>query len=217
MKIGILGTGTVGQTLGSKLIEIGHEVMMGSRTHDNPKALSFVEQHAGKALAGSFADTAGFGSLLINCTSGAGTMDALKMAGEANLRGKVLIDVSNPLDFSQGMPPVLSVVNTGSLGEMIQQAYPEVKVVKTLNTMWCGLMVNPGMINDGNHHVFVSGNDAEAKQEVSLLLQSFGWKTDHILDLGDISTARGTEMYLPLWLRVWGAKQSAAFNIQIVS
>jgi predicted dinucleotide-binding enzyme len=139
------------------------------------------------------------------------------MAGEKILDGKIIVDIANPLDFSKGMPPTLAVVNNNSLGEEIQKAFPQTKVVKALNTMWCGLMVNPGMINGGDHSTFMSGNDAGAKEKVKEILKSFGWNENNILDLGDISTARGTEMYLPLWLRIYGATNSGAFNIKIVS
>ncbi len=217
MKIAVLGTGTVGQTIGAKLVELGHQVMMGSRTATNEKAKAFVEKQNGKATAGTFPDAAAFGELVFNCTSGAGTLEALKLAGENNLKGKIIIDLANPLDFSKGMPPSLSVVNTNSLGEEIQKNFPSVKVVKALNTMWCGLMVNPGMINGGDHNTFICGNDADAKGKVKEILKSFGWTEKNILDLGDLSAARGTEMYLPIWLRVYGATNNGAFNIKIVS
>lgn len=217
MNIAVLGTGNVGNTIGSRLIEVGHTVMMGSRTSDNEKALAFVDKHNGKANAGTFADASAFGEIIFNCTVGVGSLEALKMAGENNLNGKIMVDVSNPLDFSKGMPPSLAVCNTNSLGEEIQKAYPEVKVVKALNTMWCGLMVNPAMLNGGEHSTFVCGNDAEAKETVKEILTSFGWFEKNILDLGDITKARGTEMYLPLWLSIYGATQNGAFNIKIVS
>lgn len=217
MKIAILGTGTVGQTIGSKLIELGHQVMMGSRTADNEKAKTFADKHGTVASAGTFADAAAFSELLFNCTVGSASLEALKMAGEENLTGKILIDLSNPLDFSNGMPPTLLVCNTTSVGEELQKAFPGLKVVKTLNTIWCGLMINPALVNGADHSLFMSGNDAEAKAQVKQLLCSFGWLEPNILDLGDISTARGTEMYLPLWLRVWGATKNGAFNIKIVS
>ena len=217
MNIAVLGTGNVGNTIGSRLIEVGHTVMMGSRTSDNQKALAFVDKHNGKASAGTFADASAFGEIIFNCTVGVGSLEALKMAGENNLNGKIMVDVSNPLDFSKGMPPSLAVCNTNSLGEEIQKAYPEVKVVKALNTMWCGLMVNPAMLNGGEHSTFVCGNDAEAKETVKEILKSFGWFEKNILDLGDITKARGTEMYLPLWLSIYGATQNGAFNIKIVS
>jgi predicted dinucleotide-binding enzyme len=144
-----------------------------------------------------------------------GSLDALHRSGEANLNGKILIDISNPLDFSKGMPPSLSVCNTDSLGEQIQRKFPEVKVVKTLNTVTASLMVNARQLADGEHHIFLSGDDSTAKSQVSEWLMSwFGWK--HILDLGDITTARGPEMYLPLWLRLWGELGTGVLNIQVV-
>lgn len=217
MRIAVLGTGNVGDTIGSKLIEVGHTVMMGSRTPNNEKAKAFVAKHHGKASAGTFEDSAAYGEIIFNCTAGVGSIEALKLAGEKNINGKIIVDIANPLDFSKGMPPSLAVVNTNSLGEEIQKAFPQAKVVKTLNTMWCGLMVNPSMINGGDHSTFVCGNDAEAKQKVNEILKSFGWREKNILDLGDITKARGTEMYLPLWLSIYGATKNGAFNIKIVS
>lgn len=219
MKIAVLGTGMVGDTIGSRLIELGHEVKMGSRTADNEKAQAFVARHKGKASAGTFADAAAFGEIIFNCTAGAASVEALKMAGEAALNGKIIVDIANPLDFSKGMPPSLipALSNTNSLGEEIQKAFPSTKVVKTLNTMWCGLMVNPAMIKGGDHTNFICGNDDEAKQKVRSLLNEFGWKNENILDLGDISEARGTESVLPIWLRIWKATQNGAFNFKVVS
>ncbi len=217
MKIAVFGTGTVGNTIGSKLIELGHSVMMGSRSADNEKANAFVAQHSGRAKAGTYEDAAGFGEIIFNCTAGVGSKEALQMAGEKNINGKIIVDIANPLDFSGGMPPSLAIVNTNSLGEEIQNSFPKTKVVKTLNTMWCGLMVNPGMLNGGDHQVFICGNDADAKGKVSEILRSFGWQDKNILDLGDITKARGTEMYLPLWLSIYGATNNGAFNIKIIS
>jgi predicted dinucleotide-binding enzyme len=126
----------------------------------------------------------------------------------------VLIDIANPLDFSKGMPPTLSVCNTDSLGEQIQRAFPQVKVVKTLNTMNANLMVNPALLS-GDHDVFVSGNDPAAKAQVTnFLKQQFGWKS--VIDLGDITTARGVEMTLPIWLNLFGVLQTPLFNFKIV-
>lgn len=217
MKIAVFGTGMVGDTIGSKLAELGHNVMMGSRTADNEKAKAFVAKHNNGANAGTYAEAAAFGEIIFNCTAGVGSVEALNMAGEKNLNGKIIVDIANPLDFSKGMPPSLAIVNTNSLGEEIQKAFPQSKVVKALNTMWCGLMVNPAMINGGDHNTFVSGNDAGAKEKVKELLQSFGWAEKNILDLGDITKARGTEMYLPVWLSIYGATNNGAFNIKIVS
>ncbi|MDZ4669020.1 MAG: hypothetical protein SGJ00_14225 [bacterium] len=139
------------------------------------------------------------------------------MAGESNLKGKIIIDLANSLDFSKGMPPTLSIVNTSSLGEEIQLKFPESKVVKALNTMWCGLMVNPTLVNGGDHTTFMCGNDELAKEKVKEILIAFGWLNSNILDLGDITKARGTEMYLPLWLSIYGAAKNGTFNVKIVS
>jgi len=214
MKIGILGTGIVGKTIGTKLVQLGHDVKMGSRTANNEKASEWVKASGANASQGTFAEAAAFGELLFNCTSGMVSLEALKIAGASNMNGKILIDISNPLDFSKGMPPTLSVCNSDSLGEQIQRAYPQVKVVKTLNTLNCNIMVNPSLV-PGSHDIFVSGNDAGAKAKVVDILKSwFGWKT--VIDLGDITTARGTEMLLPIWIRLMGAFQTPNFNFKIV-
>jgi hypothetical protein len=214
MRIGILGTGTVAQTLGAKLVQLGHDVKLGSRTATNEKAAAWAKGQGARASHGTFADAARFGELLLNCTAGTASLDALKAAGAANLQGKILIDVANPLDFSQGMPPTLTVCNTDSLGEQIQRAFPGAKVVKTLNTVNCEVMVNPGLV-PGAHDLFVSGNDADAKQAVTGYLRDwFGWKS--VIDLGDISTARGTEMLLAAWIRVLMALGTARFNWRVV-
>lgn len=217
MKIAVLGTGMVGDTIGSRLIELGHQVMMGSRSATNEKATAFVARHKAGASTGTFAQAAAFGEIIFNCTKGEASITALKAAGSA-LDGKIIIDLSNPLDFSKGMPPSLipSLSNTNSLGEEIQRTFPTAKVVKTLNTMWCGLMVNPNMIGGGDHTNFMCGNDADAKAKVKSLLSEFGWKDQNVLDLGDISASRGMEMYLPLWLRIWGAAKNTAFNVRLV-
>ena len=211
----MLGTGSVGRTIATKLVELGHEVRMGSRTPDNEQAAAWVESGGERASQGTFADAASFGELLFNCTAGTGSLEALGSVGEESLAGKVLVDVSNPLDYSQGRPPRLSVSNDDSLGEQIQRAFPNAMVVKSLQTVNAAVMVDPTSL-PGEHNIFVCGNDEHAKAEVSDLLQSFGWPADRILDLGDISSARATEMYLPLWLRLMGAVGSPQFNIQVV-
>lgn len=226
MNIGILGTSVVSQTISGKLVELGHNVVVGTRdvattlarTDPHPLGLPpfsvWLQQHPG-ANVGTFADAAKHAEIVINATNGMGSLEALNQASEAHLGGKILMDIANPLDFSKGMPPTLSVCNTDSLGEQIQRAYPHVKVVKTLNTVTASLMVNPRQLADGDHHIFVSGNDAQAKVHVADLLTTwFGWK--HIIDLGDITTARGTEMYVPIWLRLWGALGTGVFNIQVI-
>ncbi|ESU29032.1 coenzyme F420-dependent NADP reductase [Flavobacterium limnosediminis JC2902] len=212
-----MGTGMVGDAIGSKLISLGHSVMMGSRTKNNEKALAFVSKNSDNASEGTFAEAARFGEIIFNCTKGEHSLDALKSAGDA-LNGKILVDIANPLDFSQGMPPTLlpALSNSNSLGEEIQKAFPDTKVVKTLNTMWNGLMVNPNLIGNGDHINYICGNDADAKSKVISILNEVGWKKENILDLGDISAARGTEGYLPLWLRIYGATGSGAFNFKLV-
>ena len=205
----------VGQTIGERLAGLGHEVMMGSRSAGNEKAAAFAAKFPGKAAAGTLADAAAFGQLVFNCTKGTETIAILKSAGEQHLNGKVLIDLTNALLPKDGTV-TLAVCNDNSLGEQIQDAFPGVKVVKALNTMWCGIMVNPMMIGNGDHNVFMCGNDAAAKEEVKKILESFGWKEDLIVDLGDIRAARGTEMILPLWLRISGLKKNGAFNFKII-
>ena len=213
MKIGILGTGVVGQTIGAKLVQLGHDVKMGARAAGNEKAQKWVSDNGPRASAAAFADAAAFGEIVFNCTSGTASLAALKQAGAKNLEGKILIDVANPLDFSKGMPPTLSVCNTDSLGEQIQRAFPNVRVVKTLNTMNTNVMVNPGLV-PGESDVFVSGNDAAAKTRVTeILKQWFGWR--NVIDLGDITTARGVEMLLPIWLRLWGVFKTPNINFHI--
>jgi predicted dinucleotide-binding enzyme len=204
----------VGQAIGSKLIQLGHEVKMGSRTADNEKATQWAKANGVRASQGTFADAAAFGEILFNCTAGMASLNALRMAGPANLKDKILIDIANPLDFSKGMPPTLAICNTDSLGEQIQRAFPDVKVVKTLNTMNCNIMVNPSLV-PGEHDVFICGNDAEAKTIVTQILKDwFGWKP--VIDLGDITSARGTEMLLPIWIRLWRVFGHANFNFRIV-
>lgn len=230
MKVAIIGTGGVGQTIASKLFSLGHQVMIGTRNVDEKLASQskdgygnppFAEWHKQNQLIklGTFAEAAEFGELVINATQGINSVNALKLADSKNLNGKILIDIANPLDFSNGMPPSLlpALSNIHSLGEEIQKTFPDAKVVKTLSTMWAGIMVNPDMVNNGDHTNFICGNDSEAKRKVISLLNEFGWKNENILDLGDISSARGVEAILPIWLRIMGAKQSAAFNFKIVS
>jgi predicted dinucleotide-binding enzyme len=213
MKIAILGTGMVGVALGTKLAELGHEVCMGSRSENNPKAIEWASSVGKNASYGTFFKAAAFGEILFNCTSGQASLEALQLAGRENLSGKILVDVANPLDFSKGMPPTLSVCNTDSLGEVLQRQFPDLKVVKTLNTMNCQLMVNPALLGEATS-IFMSGNDKSATETVGQLLQEFDWKD--ITDLGDITTARGTEQLLPIWVRLMGALNTPMFNFRIV-
>lgn len=225
MRFGILGTGVVGKTIAARLAGLEHDVMVGTRkpeetmsrtepdAYGNPPFGTWRQEHSDVGL-GTFAAAATHGEMVVNATAGAVSLEALELAGEGNLNSKVLIDVANPLDFSQGMPPTLSVSNTDSLGEQIQRRFPDVRVVKALNTMNANLMVEPAQLAGAEHTVFVSGDDPEAKATVTELLRSFGW-TD-IIDLGDISTSRGTEMLLPIWVRLFSALQKPVFNFRIV-
>jgi predicted dinucleotide-binding enzyme len=225
MRFGILGTGVVGKTIATRLASLDHDVMIGTRDpqetlsrtdpdqHGNPPFSAWQQEHPEVKL-GTFGEAAAHGEMVVNATAGALSLEALKQAGEENLNGKILIDISNPLDSSKGMPPTLSVSNTDSLGEQIQRRFPEARVVKTLHTMNAYLMVDPTQLAGADHTVFVCGDDAEAKATVTELLRGFGW-TD-IIDLGDITTARGTEMLLPVWLRLFGALQKPIFNFKIV-
>jgi 8-hydroxy-5-deazaflavin:NADPH oxidoreductase len=205
MRIGIVGSGQVAQTLARKLVEVGHDLLLGTR--EPGKLAGFA--------AGSALDAARHGEVVINATAGGGSLQALEAAGRANLDGKVLIDVANPLDFSKGMPPSLTIVNTDSLGERIQAAFPGAKVVKALNTVNVDLMVAPEKLAGGDHHLFLCGNDAGAKADVTRWLSEwFGWR--NFVDVGDITAARGTEMYLALWIRLYAKFGTGRFNVKIV-
>lgn len=224
MKTAILGTGTVGRTIAARLIELGHSVTLGTRSPEatlartetdamgNVPFPAWAAENPGVTLAG-FADAAVGAELIINATNGGASLEVLAQAGVENLDGKVILDISNPLDFSNGMPPTLFVKDTDSLGEQIQRAFPTTRVVKSLNTLNADLMVRPGSLPESST-VFVSGNDADAKRTVTELLKDFGHQD--VIDLGDITTARGTEMLLPVWLRLWGALGTPAFNFKIV-
>lgn len=220
MRIGILGSGMVGQTIGAKLAERGEDVVLGTRSPDDlggkrgmGGALSeWLSRVGARGRLGSFAEAAEHGEIVINATSGDGSLAALHMAGAKALDGKILIDIANPLDFSKGMPPTLFVSGSDSLGEQLQRAVPDAKVVKALNTMNCNLMVDASRVPDTD--VFVCGNDKEAKAAVARLLrEDFGWAS--VIDLGDVTNARGTESYLLLWIRLYGTLGTADFNIKV--
>ena len=214
MRVAVLGTGPVGQTIATALVRLGHLVTMGSRSAGSTALAEWVEGAGEGAAGGSFADAAAASELVFNCTAGEHSLAALAAAGPENLAGKTLVDVANPLDFSAGFPPTLSICNDDSLGERIQAAYPEARVVKALNTVTAQVMVDPGRVR-GDHVVFVCGDDEAAKAQVSALLEAFGWPPDSIVDLGEIGAARGTEMYLALWVRLYGRLETADFNIAI--
>ncbi len=226
MKIAVIGTGIVGRTLAARLAQLGHEVTIGTRHVEKTKASLENDAYGNPPFSiwhkeNENIQLTTFGEaveqsegMVINCASGQFSLAILESIGTQNLKGKTLIDIANPLDFSQGMPPSLNPVNTDSLGEQIQARFPETKVVKTLNTMNTFIMVDPSRIK-GDHSVFVSGNDGHAKEEAKGLLESFGWQKKNIIDLGDISTSRGTEMMLPVWLRLYGALGTPEFNFHI--
>jgi predicted dinucleotide-binding enzyme len=221
----VLGTGIVGRTLAARLAGLGHEVAIGTRdpgqtrartdpdAMGNPPFAAWHTEHAEVTLL-PYPQAAAGAELVINATAGTGSLQALRDAGEANLDGKIIADVANPLDFSRGFPPTLDPVNTDSLGEQIQRAFPGARVVKALNTMNSLVMVDPARV-PGDHNVFLCGNDAGAKKTVTELLASFGWPAGSVIDLGDIEGARGMEMVLPLWLRLLHTFGGADFNFGI--
>lgn len=226
MKIAILGTGPVAKTLGAKLAALGHDVTLGTRapaatlakTEADTFGLPPVSDWLGQnptARLDTFANAAGGAEVIINATSGMAGTAPLEAAGAENLASKIVIDVTNPLDFSQGFPPRLTVCNDTSLGEQIQATFPDARVVKTLNTVNAFLMVDPASLDGGNHTMFVAGNDDVAKAEVTGWLKDwFGWQD--IMDLGDITNARGTEMLLPLWTRIYAATENPSFAFKVV-
>lgn len=227
MKIGIFGTGMVAQVVGGALMAGKHEVVFGTRDVAGTLARTektgmgsapfsaWIKDHPTARLV-TFKDAARHGEILINATAGGGSVAALQAADPKDLAGKILIDIANPLDFANGFPPSLSVCNTDSLAEQIQKAFPALKVVKSLNTVAAHVMVNPSII-PGDHTIFVSGNDAAAKSSVQdRLVEWFGWKRSNIVDLGDVTTARGTEMYLALWVRLFGVTKNPLVTIRLV-
>jgi 8-hydroxy-5-deazaflavin:NADPH oxidoreductase len=215
MRVAVLGTGTVGQTLADALVGLGHDVVLGSRTSDNHAATSWAQRHPGRASHGTFADAVRDAELVVNATAGTASLSVLESVGADVLGDRVVLDVANPLDFSQGFPPRLSVCNDDSLAEQLQRAFPRARVVKSLNTVTASVMVDPRAL-PAPTDMFVAGEDADAKAVVTDLLVSLGWQRDHVRDLGDLTAARGLEMYLPLWLRLLGATGSADFNVAVV-
>ncbi len=214
MHIGVLGTGVTALTIGSKLVQQGHEVMLGSREEAKPSAVAWAKDAGQHALYGTFRNAAAFGEIILNCTLGLASLDALQQAGAENLKGKILIDTANPIDRSTGVWK-LTVCNTDSLGEQIQRAFPETRVVKTLNTVNANVMADPAKLLEMTD-VFVSGNDIDAKATVARFLKEwFGWR--HVIDLGDITTARGVEMYVLFWHYLRDVTPAQRFNIKVVT
>jgi hypothetical protein len=218
MKIGVLGTGSVGQAIATALVQQGHRVMMGSRTQGNEKAVSWQALQGANAAIGSFDDAAAYGELLFFCLNGAFALDAASQIDQAHITGKVVIDTTNPLDFSQGMPPgILEAYRTVSLGEQLQAALPGAFVVKALNTLNYKVMVDARVVNGGDHTLYLCGNDAAAKESVKdLLADNFYWRRENLVDLGDIKAARCTEAIVPFWVLVMQAEHTPVFNFKVV-
>ncbi len=216
MRLVVLGTGTVGRALAAAFSTAGHDVVLATRevpvTLARPEVADWVAAHPGVPVVPTAA-AAHEAEVVVNATNGAVSVDALRRLGD--LAGVVVLDVANPLDFSAGFPPTLTVANTDSLAEQVQRAFPDARVVKTLNTVTAAVMVDPGSL-PGEHHVFVAGEDPEAKALATRLLGDLGWPPGSVLDLGGIRTARATEMYLPLWLALMAATGGPVFNIRLV-
>jgi predicted dinucleotide-binding enzyme len=212
MRIAVIGTGVVGRTLAQALQRVGHDVVVGTR---DPDETSAREEWAGLDVPlQPLATVAGHAELVINATNGVASLSALGEVGSDHLAGKVLIDVANPLDFSQGFPPTLSVKDTDSLAEQLQRAFPDAKVVKALNTVTASVMVDPASVGDGDTTVFAASDDAEARQVVVGLLRELGWVD--VVEFDGLSNARGLEMWLPLWVRLMGVLGTAEFNLKLV-
>lgn len=226
MKIAIIGTGGVGRALAAALSAAHHEVAIGTRhvqntltntepdMFGNPPFAQWQKEHAEIELL-SFPDAGAFGDVVINASSGANSLSALQTVGAENLSGKVLLDIALPLDLSQGLPPTLTVSNNDSLAEQIQREFPETFVVKSLNTVAFPIMVEPARV-PGDHNLFVAGNNEKAKGVVIDLLAEVGWPNSSIIDLGDITGARGAEMYSRLYFTLAGALETFDFNIKII-
>jgi predicted dinucleotide-binding enzyme len=210
MHIAVLGTGMVGRTIAPRLAELGHVVRLGTRDPATTRAREGWSEPPGVELL-TFAEATAGADLVVHAGNGASALDLLAQAGD--LTGVVLLDISNPLDFSAGFPPTLSVKDTDSLGEQVQRAFPDARVVKSLNTLTAELMAHPDRLPEPTS-VFVSGDDADAKHLVTGLLTELGHRD--VIDLGGIETSRGVEMWLPLWLRLIGSLGTAEFNLKVV-
>ena len=211
-RVGVLGSGEVGRRLAAGFASRGHDVMIGCRDLAKPELHEWLSGDGAGVVTGAYAEVAAHGELLALAVLGNAAEQAISEAGPGNFSGKVVIDAMNPLDFSSGFPPSLFVKDTDSLAETVQRAFPEARVVKTLNTLTAELMVDPRSLGESSS-VFVSGDDPEAKALVTGLLTSMGH--DDVIDLGDLSTARGTEMLLPIWLRLMGALGTPMFNFKV--
>lgn len=211
MRIAVLGTGMVGRTLAPAFHRLGHEVVVGTRS---PETTRERDDWALDLPLAPYAEVAEGADLVVNATSGNASLAALGAVGPEALAGKVLLDVANPLDYSAGFPPTLTVKDTDSLAEQIQQAFPGARVVKSLNIVNCVVMVDPGRVGDGDTTMFVAGDDAEARKVVISLLEELGWRD--VIEFEHLSAARGMEMWLPLWIRLMGRLGTADFNLKVV-
>jgi predicted dinucleotide-binding enzyme len=198
VKIGILGSGDVGQALGRGFARHGHDVCVGSRTPQSEKLQAWLKETPGKASTGTFAQAAAHGELVVLATLGAAVEEVIDLAGVGAFAGKVVLDATNPLDFSKGMPPGLFVGTTDSLGERVQRKLPRAQVVKCFNTVSNTQMIDP-KFTEGAPQMFICGNDADAKKRTDALLRDLGWPGS--LDVGDIEGARWLEALVPLWVR----------------
>jgi 8-hydroxy-5-deazaflavin:NADPH oxidoreductase len=214
MKISLLGTGLVGRTVAPALAALGHEVVVGTRDPDATRARDDWASPVADLPLRDFAAVAEGAELVVNATNGQGSLAALGEVGAEALAGTVVLDIANPLDFSAGFPPTLSVKDTDSLAEQIQRAFPEARVVKALNTVNANVMVDPSRVGDGGTTVFAASDDADARGLVVGLLEQIGWRD--IVEFDDLSAARGLEMWLPLWVRLMANLGTADFNIAVV-
>lgn len=209
MEIAVLGTGMVGLTLSAGFTRIGHTVTLGTR---DPQATAARDDWSSAFPLATYADAAAGADLVVLAVGGQVALEALGAAGP--LDGQVVLDLTNPLDFSQGFPPSLTVKDTDSLAEVLQRAHPGARVVKSLNTVNCGLMVDPGALADGDHTMFVAGDDETARAVVAGLLRELGWSD--IVEFPALEAARGLEMWLPLWVRLMQNLGTAQFNLKLV-
>ncbi len=226
MNIAVLGTGGVGRTVAAAIAGLGHDVTIGTRDPEalaartepdgmgNPPFSEWHADHTGIAVR-AFSEIGEGAELVVNATLGTGSIPALEAVGSERLAGVTILDISNPLDFSQGFPPSLFVSNTDSLAERIQAAFPDARVVKSLNTVTAALMVDPMSLAGGAHSMFVCGNDDGAKAQVTELLRVLGWS--QMVDLGDLTAARALEMYVMLWLRLYQVTGTPMVNIAVVT
>jgi predicted dinucleotide-binding enzyme len=196
MNVGILGTGDVGRALGRGFVALGHVVKMGARDARNEKALAWARETGTNASAGSFAEAASFGESVILATLGVANESAIRMAGLEHFRGKVLIDTTNPLDFSGGMPPKLAVSGDDSAGECVQRLVPDAYVVKAFNTVGHAFMFRPDFPG-GPPDMFICGNHDAAKRKVAGILKDFGWG---VVDVGGIECSRYLEAMCMVWV-----------------